>query len=405
MNSLLVDDLLKYVEEQLRSGYKPEAVRQALVRKGYSPAVVDGVLESIMQKSQQAPVLMGRNHEKSVLGKIVIIILVLGLGVLGAIFLPKLLGSEALLDVSVSPDRLSYHPGEDVGFGLEVYNMGSSEKFDITLKYRILDENFALVNSREETVAIRTSTSHHRSLKIPDDTLPGTYTLKVFANYEGKIATSSFSFSVKEESAPVETCYDNIKNQDEAGVDCGGVCGGYWYDNECHDEPESEPQEEDEPETPVEEPTCNDGVKNQDEVGVDCGGVCGGYWYDGSCHSEPEPQPAPQPSPSTAQLIMDVREEAKTDPDQAKNICLDIDKERSRDKCLQAVAQASMRDDICELITNTDERDTCYYPFFMQGDYSVCEKLTDPQSRESCEQLKQISIIAEQLNQTGNQTG
>lgn len=36
------------------------------------------------------------------------------------------------------------------------------------------------------------------------------------------------------------------------------------------------------------EPTCNDGILNQDENHVDCGGACGGYWYDGQCNSEPQ---------------------------------------------------------------------------------------------------------------------
>eukprot|EP00494_Astrolonche_serrata_P030651 UN30919 len=47
---------------------------------------------------------------------------------------------------------------------------------------------------------------------------------------------------------PPETCDDGIQNQDEEGVDCGGVCPA------CE--------------------TCTDGVQNQDEEGVDCGGVC-----------------------------------------------------------------------------------------------------------------------------------
>jgi len=34
-------------------------------------------------------------------------------------------------------------------------------------------------------------------------------------------------------------------------------------------------------------PMCDDNVKNGDEVDVDCGGDCGGYWYDDSCHSTP----------------------------------------------------------------------------------------------------------------------
>ena len=44
------------------------------------------------------------------------------------------------------------------------------------------------------------------------------------------------------------TCFDNIKNGNETGVDCGGSCQA------C--------------------PTCSDGIKNQGESGVDCGGPC-----------------------------------------------------------------------------------------------------------------------------------
>ena len=51
-----------------------------------------------------------------------------------------------------------------------------------------------------------------------------------------------------------ETCQDNIKNQDKEGVDCGGVC------SPCVIAPPAE--------------TCQDNIQNQDEEGVDCGGVC-----------------------------------------------------------------------------------------------------------------------------------
>jgi hypothetical protein len=48
------------------------------------------------------------------------------------------------------------------------------------------------------------------------------------------------------------TCADGDQNQNEAGVDCGVVCGV-----DC---PES---------------TCADGMKNANEQAIDCGGVCG----------------------------------------------------------------------------------------------------------------------------------
>ncbi|MFH1072051.1 MAG: hypothetical protein V1743_01325 [Nanoarchaeota archaeon] len=44
------------------------------------------------------------------------------------------------------------------------------------------------------------------------------------------------------------TCFDGLLNQDEKGVDCGGMCGP------CG--------------------SCQDRINNQNEVGVDCGGVC-----------------------------------------------------------------------------------------------------------------------------------
>ncbi|MDF1561496.1 MAG: hypothetical protein P1V51_00550 [Deltaproteobacteria bacterium] len=52
------------------------------------------------------------------------------------------------------------------------------------------------------------------------------------------------------DGGPPETCGDGIQNQDETGVDCGGVC------------------------PPCGTETCDDGVRNQDETDVDCGGVC-----------------------------------------------------------------------------------------------------------------------------------
>ena len=43
-------------------------------------------------------------------------------------------------------------------------------------------------------------------------------------------------------------CTDRIQNQNELGIDCGGVC------------------------TPCS--SCSDGIKNQGETGIDCGGPC-----------------------------------------------------------------------------------------------------------------------------------
>jgi len=68
------------------------------------------------------------------------------------------------------------------------------------------------------------------------------------------------------------TCTDQIRNQDETDVDCGGSCkqcgdgkrckldtdcaNNYCFQGICRT------------------PTCSDGIKNQGEKGIDCGGPC-----------------------------------------------------------------------------------------------------------------------------------
>lgn len=64
---------------------------------------------------------------------------------------------------------------------------------------------------------------------------------------------------------PAATCSDGIQNQGETGVDCGGPCPA------CPPPPE----------------TCFDGIMNQDETGIDYGGVCG----IGGNPANPGPQP------------------------------------------------------------------------------------------------------------------
>ncbi len=50
-----------------------------------------------------------------------------------------------------------------------------------------------------------------------------------------------------------DTCYNNVKDNDEVGIDCGGLCKA------C---------------APASIPTCDDGLMNDGEEGIDCGGPC-----------------------------------------------------------------------------------------------------------------------------------
>jgi len=417
-----VDALLRYVDEQLKKGYSHDVISESLIRQGYSPALVEGVIESLLsrQKSnatliQNQPPVQGFSHEKSSIPKILLVLIIIGVVIAGAFLVPGLIRPrQALLDVSLThePESAVYSPGDEVKFTLEVTNMGSKDRFDVNFQYKVIDSDDNVISSKEETVAISTSTSYYKSVKLASGMKQGDYTLKAFANYDGKIATAAFSFTVGERK-PLPTtkasCSDGLKNQDETNPDCGGVCGGYWYNGKCNSKPES--GELVQPEAP--KATCRDGLKNQDEGGVDCGGVCGGYWYDDVCHDapksdvrpvEPQPEPTGAEKKTVAATLIDVRAKALSDPAGASQLCLGLDKTEDRDRCFKSIAETSLKKEYCEYVKGIDERDRCYYIFFIQGDYTVCEKMPLVDSRKACETLKGITEYAAQMQPFMNQT-
>ena len=92
--------------------------------------------------------------------------------------------------------------------------------------------------------------------------------------------TTIFRPNTTEPCSYTPTCFDGVKNQDEEGVDCGGVCKkGCGFLQTCYDNIRNNGEEGVDcggPCPPCQKTeSCFDGVKNQDEEGVDCGGVCG----------------------------------------------------------------------------------------------------------------------------------
>jgi hypothetical protein len=86
-------------------------------------------------------------------------------------------------------------------------------------------------------------------------------------------------------------CANGVKDQDETDVDCGGnECDGCAEFKMCNVDSDCSTGMYCSQHIKCLKPTCTDGIKNQNEVQVDCGGLCGGYWYDGVCNDEPKPQ-------------------------------------------------------------------------------------------------------------------
>ncbi|MFC1696708.1 LamG-like jellyroll fold domain-containing protein [Nanoarchaeota archaeon] len=72
-----------------------------------------------------------------------------------------------------------------------------------------------------------------------------------------------------------ESCHDQKKNQDETDIDCGGMCGKCDLDKICSiDQDCTSGNCLDNICKPLIAETCNDEILNQDETTIDCGGSC-----------------------------------------------------------------------------------------------------------------------------------
>ena len=80
------------------------------------------------------------------------------------------------------------------------------------------------------------------TLNVPADAVAVQPTLLFFS--DGTQAPVLRSLSMTAGSQPLASCSDGVQNQDETGPDCGGICGGYWYDNACHADPPPLPSRE-----------------------------------------------------------------------------------------------------------------------------------------------------------------
>ncbi len=76
-----------------------------------------------------------------------------------------------------------------------------------------------------------------------------------------------------ESNSSSETCTDGVKNQNETGIDCGGICSkcpdgqGCLVDSDCSSENCTAGTC-----ASSSAPSCSDNVQNQDETDIDCGG-------------------------------------------------------------------------------------------------------------------------------------
>ena len=381
-----------------------------MLKYGYQPYQIDAAINSLYAPHEIKHVI-----HFSPTALIAVISVVVGLLIIGIVgynvLKPKT--PAQLLDVKATILKEALKAGEKLEFNVELTSMGSTARYDVNLRYVVNDNKNKVITSKDETVGLETRTSAKAEINIPSNIKPGKYTLKVIAQYNNKVATATDSFRIYEETAE-ESCFDNIKNQDEENIDCGGVCEPCVAES-CDDGIKNQGETgidcggpcKDCELTPAE--TCDDGIKNQGESGIDCGGPC--------------PACAITPPPDTGQTVWEqleaIKELAKANPQEATKECQKISAQTYKDQCFANIAEAikdeALCDEIadsrtkdncyskaaelikdsslCEKIEKESRKDSCYMNFVMKEDYSVCDKIINQYLRQSCERLKEMKEI------------
>ena len=379
--------LVNYVRDLNQKGYDSASIRDVLLKYGYTNKDVDEAIGSIYNTTVR--------HEIHLSGRTIFVVILVLTSIIGAasfFYYSQPKAAAQLLDLNLEPVTTRVAPGESVVFLKELSNLGSSKRYDVTVRQEIISSKTGKsIAEKTETRAIETFGSTKTNMQIPKETKAGDYILRVIVEYDNKkaVATLPVSVSALLPSVSTESCYDGIKNQNEAGIDCGGICkpceGGILN---CDDN----------------DPCTEDSIR------------------DNACASEPISgcqKPPEQPYPAI-QTLEDIKELAKLNPSKAQEGCNKIEVPDIKDTCISGIAEAQLNKNYCRMIVNerikdlchsgiakltndntlcdeisTDSRkDSCYMNFVLDNkDYSVCQKLVNDNLRQSCESLRQLSEL------------
>jgi hypothetical protein len=377
--------LASYIREQINKGYDINAIRSHLMKYGYSPDKIDEAVAELYK-----PAEVKHTIHLSPATMITLVSVFLGLVVLSAVFFFMVReGTPAqLMDVELEGITTTAKQGGTISFITKLTSVGAKKRYDVHLRHEVISQaTKKILTFKEKTKAIETSATLHTSIKIPLDATPGDYILRTIATYNGEKAIATLPIKIEKSSGTITT----------------------------PEEPPKQPPE-------ISEETCSDGIKNQDEEGIDCGGVC-----------EPCEEPEPDVGEidvdklSSFEALEKVRVLAKENPSKAVAYCPKFEFQTSRDLCYEYVGEGSLDKRYCEKIHDERTKDICYaniaiglfdaelceqikaekrrntcYMNFVRGDkkdFSVCDKVTNQYLRQACNSLKQLSKLdAEQLS-------
>ncbi|MGV8151390.1 MAG: hypothetical protein ACP5NV_06720 [Candidatus Woesearchaeota archaeon] len=316
--------LKNYVNTQLSLGFKPELIRNTLLQHGYNKDLVDSVFGN--------RVTVRHEIHFPLVTVLVILFLVVAGGVGYWLIAPK---SGALLDVSIESYNTQYYAGEEIVYGIELINMGDSDRFDANVKYIILDSSKKSVKTMTETIAVETRTAKNGEILLPSALEPGKYYLRAEITYGiNQKAESEVEFEIIEGA---------VSGQNQNTQGSNGNTGQGAYNT------------------------------NQNSI----------------------PSLTNRNIQTFGESMNVIRGQAASNPSQAAANCQKFQNQEQKDICLNDIAYIASKQNYCDEIQDSNIKDNCYLAFIIGNDPSSCEKVANAQIKQYCNQVR----IVKQMNE------
>lgn len=397
--------LAKFIKQYLDQGYDLDTIRSHLLDSGYKIEEINASINSLYATKHVV-------HHLSKTTAITLAAVAIGLAIMIASVVVYLKpAQEAILDIKLEGIQTTAEPGQEITFIRELTNFG--KKADVTTSYTLISvDTAATIATYQETAAVETKASRQINIAIPEDAALGNAVLNAVAEYDGKRAEAALTIKIYKRSQTA-TCTDNIQNQGERGIDCGGQCDPCKIEKECLpscDDPNKCTEDYCNADTDFEckhkqiIPCCGNSICEEDETTSSCSKDC------------IEQETATFEGLTLSETLERIKQIAETDVRSAANycsmveiamykdtcfrniaevtknqlLCDRIEEELPRDRCYASIAKSKSDSSSCESITKDSVRDSCYMNFVLdQKDYSVCDRLINKYLRDSCQTLKE----------------
>jgi len=403
--------VIDYVRGLLLKGYDISVIRNTMLKYGYTNKDIDEAVNEVYH-----PTIRHEIHLSRTTIFIILFIFISSIAVASYFYFNSQNRQAKLLDLNLEPVSTRVAAGEDIVFLKELSNLGSSKSYDVVIKQEIIDKTtLKTIAEKTETRAIETFGSTQTKMTVPKDATPGDYTIRVIVEYDDKKAVATLPIKIVSSSNQVankETCFDGIKNQNEDGVDCGGACKPCQNQIDCNDN------------NPCTKDSQGNGACINKPIIPCCGNSICEEGEQGNCAADCQKAETQLVSTET---LDEIKETAKSNPSKAlqdcnkidvpdlkdtcisnigevqrdKNYCSKIIEPRIGDVCYSKIAESSKDISLCQKVSADGRRDACYLTFAIDyKDFSGCSKITNRQLTQSCESLRQLWELNQQVNQS-----